>query len=263
MSAAEIARDESVTAWLPQVRSDNELLRELDNRVLEREPTSDEEQFGLAEVRDRLREAGIRLADAPARASSAALLASQRTALHERATRFLGDVFVYLMQRERGSLPRPGEILGTVLAAIQEAWDRRTENDPQLVLIGHSMGGNILYELLSHYLPRNRSPIHADVLVTVGSQVGVFEEMKLFAASDPAVPADPDTDRVPLPAAVGRWINVFDRNDAFSFAAEPIFAGARDFNYATGKGLLGAHGAYFTLPSFHRRLRERLREVLR
>ena len=50
---------------------------------------------------------------------------------------------------------------------------------------------------------------------------------------------------------VEEWINVFDRNDLFGFAAERIFAGARDFEYSTGKGLLASHSSYFTMPSFY------------
>jgi pimeloyl-ACP methyl ester carboxylesterase len=182
--------------------------------------------------------------------------------VHAHATRFLGDVFVYILQRERGSVEQPGPIVSTVLDALQAAWDGRTKEDPRLVVVAHSMGGNIMYEILTHYLPGRGSEIRVDVLVTVGSQVGIFEEMKLFAASDPAIPRDPARDRVQKPAAVDRWLNVFDRNDVFSFAAGAVFDGVEDFSYSTGKGLLGAHGAYFALPSFHRRLEARLREVL-
>jgi hypothetical protein len=263
--AAAIAEQDPHPQWLAGVRNDGELLRELDMRVREVRRAgapSDEEGFGLAGVRDRLREAAMRLAGSPARAGSATLLTVGRAAVHAHATRFLGDVFVYILQRERGSVEQPGPIVSTVLDALQAAWDGRTKEDPRLVVVAHSMGGNIMYEILTHYLPGRGSEIRVDVLVTVGSQVGIFEEMKLFAASDPAIPRDPARDRVQKPAAVDRWLNVFDRNDVFSFAAGAVFDGVEDFSYSTGKGLLGAHGAYFALPSFHRRLEARLREVL-
>ncbi|MBB4716917.1 hypothetical protein BJ965_006799 [Streptomyces luteogriseus] len=51
--------------------------------------------------------------------------------------------------------------------------------------MAHSMGGNIVHDVLSFHRPK----VHIDLLVTVGTQVGLFEELKLFAASDPGVPS--------------------------------------------------------------------------
>jgi len=64
---------------------------------------------------------------------------------------------------------------------------------------------------------------------------------------------------VPRLDNVDEWINVFDRNDLLAFATERIFAGSSDFDYVTGRGLLAAHSAYFTMPGFFRRLAERVR----
>ena len=52
-------------------------------------------------------------------------------------------------------------------------------NEP-LVVIGHSLGGVISMDLLSHF----RTDIDVDLFVTIGSQVAHFEEMKLYHASD-------------------------------------------------------------------------------
>jgi hypothetical protein len=133
--------------------------------------------------------------------------------------------------------------------------------DPHLIVIGHSMGGNIMYDILSHFLPQLHPDTNVDLFVTVGSQVALFEELKLFAASDRSIPVNPQLDRVAKPSLVDRWLNVFDLNDVFAFTTEGVFGGTRDFHYSTGKGLLKAHSAYFILPSFHRRLAEQLRNT--
>jgi hypothetical protein len=53
-------------------------------------------------------------------------------------------------------------------------------------------------------------------------------------------------------------MNVLDANDIFSFRAEGVFDGVKDFNYETGSRLMEAHSGYFRRPSFYRRLGERL-----
>lgn len=157
----------------------------------------------------------------------------------------IGDVTAYLAQR--GTPQQPGRIVATVLADLAEAArDRRP-----LVAVGHSMGGNILYDILSHFRPE----LAVDLLVTVGSQVGLFEELKLFGASRADIPG-PGGARVPLPAGVGRWVNVVDRNDPLAFRVEPIFEGAEDYVYPSGAAW--AHTAYLTQPHFYARLGRRL-----
>ncbi|MFF4258634.1 hypothetical protein ACFY1L_46370 [Streptomyces sp. NPDC001663] len=143
-----------------------------------------------------------------------------------------------------------------VADALEEGARLRTSTDPWLVVVAHSMGGNIVYDLLSHLRPE----LECDMLVTVGSQVGLIAELGLFPAVLP--PEDPVRDRAPVPEGVSRWINVFDPNDALSFVIGPVFARGEDFQYSTGRGMWGAHSAYFGLPSFYRRLAERLTPAL-
>jgi pimeloyl-ACP methyl ester carboxylesterase len=178
------------------------------------------------------------------------VLHAARPAAHRAGATFLGDVLTYLRQREADGAH--GQIAALVAADLERAETARTPNDPQLLVIAHSMGGNIVYDLLSHL----RTDLRCDVLVTVGSQPGLFAELGLFPAVDP--PVDPTTDRVPALHNVGRWINVFDPADALAFAAEGIFDGVEDFRYRTGKGLVKAHSSYFGRPSFYVRLAARL-----
>lgn len=57
---------------------------------------------------------------------------------------------------------------------------------------------------------------------------------------------------------LARWINVYDPNDVLAFVVGEIFAGAEDYRYSTGRGLLHSHSSYFVRPSFHRTLAHRL-----
>jgi len=169
-----------------------------------------------------------------------------------KASLFLGDVFAYLAHR--GTSQEPGAIINTIAAALDSAVSD-SGNEPILV-IAHSMGGNIVYDLLSFFRP----DIAVDVLVTVGSQVGLFEELKLFRSSRPDIPR-PGLARVPTLGNVGAWVNVLDRSDFLGYRAGPVFEGAADYQYATGA--IGAHGAYFHQPYFHARLAQRVRGLLR
>jgi hypothetical protein len=173
-----------------------------------------------------------------------------RPRLNDEFGTFIGDVLVYLERSDAQGAQRG--ILQAVAKEIEAAIRERTENDP-LVVIAHSMGGNIVYDLLSYH----RRDLSCDTLVTVGSQVGLFQEFDLFAAKHPGLipPA-----KVPRPSNISRWINVYDRNDFLGFAAGRIFDGVKDYEYATGRGLLKAHSSYFLRPSFYARLSARLKE---
>jgi pimeloyl-ACP methyl ester carboxylesterase len=126
--------------------------------------------------------------------------------------------------------------------------------DGPLVVVAHSMGGNIAYDILSHFRP----DLHIDTLVTVGTQVGLFEELKLFASSNRDLPT-PAVPRLPALPNVDRWINVVDRGDVLAYRADPIFDGVDDYEYPSDAPW--AHGAYFRQPNFHERLASRVQKA--
>ena len=178
-------------------------------------------------------------------------LQARRQGLTEYFGRASGDIFVYLHQR--GSKRNPGAILRTIKAATRNAVRRQRQGD-QLIVVAHSLGGIIGYDLLTYYLANTR----CDLFITVGSQVGLFEELKLFRTSDPAVPST-NQSKVVVPKNIVRWINVYDIADPISFAAENIFDRVEDYHY-DNKTLPGlAHIGYFDRRDFHERLRERIR----
>ena len=171
---------------------------------------------------------------------------SLRRTVQPYLTHFVGDILVYL--KARGTPARPGAIVERIAGAIESAARAARPGDPLLV-VGHSMGANIVLDVLTSFL----EGIRVDTLVTVGNQVGWFEEMKLFLASDPRVP-NPRQERAPKPPGVGRWLNVIDTSDYLAYAAAPIFEGVRDVTFTTGRGPLAAHTEYFKDVSFFQRL---------
>ena len=242
----ELERDRALTdaadddAWI------NALVERLE--VASGEPAEEgPEAFG-GEVLTRLSEGVTRVRNAAGRLGGKAAAKLMRANLHRHASLFLGDVFTYLDQR--GDCNHPGPIVSDVIQTLESA----AKAGSPLVVVAHSMGGEIVYDVLSYYRP----DIRVHKLVTVGSQVGLFEELCLLQAGKQAgCPGGPTL--VTKLNNVEEWINVFDRNDLFGFAAERIFAGARDFEYSTGKGLLASHSSYFTMPSFYSRLADRVR----
>ena len=100
-------------------------------------------------------------------------------------------------------------------------------------------------------------PLRIDFWCATASQVGFFEEAKLFLASDRAVHAPA---KVPFPAqALGVWWNVWDPNDVLSFTGRDIFERVDDAAYDSGMPLTRAHGGYLQRRSFYRALGDKLR----
>lgn len=175
---------------------------------------------------------------------------SLRRTVQPYVTNFFGDIFVYL--ESRGSREEPGEIMRPVCQALETAADEATVDDP-LIVVAHSMGANIIYDVLSHFRPA----VKVETLITVGNQIGWFEEMKLFAASDRSIP-NPQRSRAPKPANVRRWLNISDASDYLAYAVEPIFEGSRDVSFASGRGPLAAHTEYFKNIDFYLLLGEQV-----
>lgn len=212
-----------------------------------RAAAGDAKAYGLM---DSLKGAATFVADQARNAASTGLSAMFRDKLNPLVAQFLGDVFVYL---KPGSLRN--DIRATVISQVIDAHTAARKAGEPLVLIGHSLGGVILYDILSSPaaagLPAGFS---VDALVTVGSQPGLFQEMNLFDFKPPNPKASVDG-----PGNVKTWVNVLDPIDLFGFRAQPIFGKASDFEFDSGTGLLSSHTTYFKRPQFHARLRERLK----
>ena len=234
-------------AWLDAVTDDN-FVDQLDAEASQHGV----ESFGMG-IMDSLKEGVSRLKNALPSAGTDLAARLWRKDLTESLARFTGDVFQYL--KFRGDKDKRGEIPDRVVKALHEAAAAKQPGDDKLIVIAHSFGGEIIYDILTHF----DTNLEVDVLITVGSQVGLFEEMKMFLASNEAI-GGKDIGKVPQPGKLKRWLNVFDTNDFVSYRAEPVFVGVQDFAYDTGFGGRTAHSGYFLQPSFYDRLAARLKQ---
>ncbi|MEG8028956.1 hypothetical protein [Sphingomonas aerolata] len=255
-AAAYVARSPQ-PGWLDDVSDDDEFTTELQRQV---EPLTKEEHLGLL---DPVRAAARRLGGALSNIVNAPFARLGRERISPAVAIFIGDVFEYL----RAAEPRAGIRLA-VLTELKAAARDAKENGEPLVVAGHSMGAVILYDVLSDDAAMAAlgtelgHALEIDLLLTIGSQVALFEELKLYVASDMnrSGTALPPHDRVPRPVRAKRWWNAFDRMDVLSFVAKPVFDGVEDFEVDTISGVAGAHGAYFTNMVFYQRLNARMRK---
>ena len=160
---------------------------------------------------------------------------------------FLGDVFTYLYDNDLRDQIRM-KLREKLLAA-------HTALAPgeKMVVIGHSMGGVILVDMLCSPIDAGLpTDFRVDALLTVGSQPGLFQALGLFMPIT--------ANRVPKPACVGTWYNVFDPIDPLAFRADPIFNDVTDLKFDSITGLASAHTTYFLRPQFYARARKRLKD---
>lgn len=206
----------------------------------------------LGRLGDRVGEAVGRAERSPGFVLSRAI-GEFRAPINDFVTNFLGDVFVYIRQ-ENG--PKPGAIAQLLLDALLKAHNEQMDRSAEpLILLSHSMGGQIAYDVITHYLPAG---VRVDFWAAAASQIGLFEELKLFHASKPDIGLGK---KVAAPPAekLGYWWNVWDYNDFLSYTTQDIFSGADDQAYNSGSSLISAHGAYLQTPSFYRLFADHLR----
>ena len=218
-------------------------------------PTPPEEESPRPRVGETLRDAGIR--------RMRTTVTAIRRPLEVILPTFLGDVMTYISTR--GTAGAPGPIPLRVLETLEVAQFAADSRDEPLVVLTHSMGGQILYDLLTHFIPLRpeHRGIRVDFWCATASQVGLFEELKLFLASDPAVCADAGT-RAPRPPAehLGGWWNVWDHADLLSFRAAGIFEDVDDGPFFAAGTLATDHNRYLDSEPLYRALARRVRESL-
>ncbi|KSV67426.1 hypothetical protein N185_30550 [Sinorhizobium sp. GW3] len=212
----------------------------------------------LRNMRDRVNEGLSRTISSPV-AAAGLITAELRPTLNDFVTRFLGDLLFYMTRR--GTPDAPGDIPKVLISALEFATktDRARSGEPT-VLLTHSMGGQIAYDVLTSFLPAARSEAKVDFWCATASQVGYFEELNMFLASSEEY-CSARGRPTPLPRAhLGRWWNVWDPNDIISFTTKGIFeSGIDDEKYWSGMSLTAAHGGYLERPSFYRRFADKLK----
>lgn len=189
-------------------------------------------------------------------------IAIMRHRLNQEQTVFVGDALQYFAHR--GTAARPGPIPLRVLTtlAAARANQRQRPGEP-LVVMSHSLGGQIIYDIVTHFLPNlpDYANIRIDFWAATASQVGLFEELKLFLASSAEYgPHNP----VPFPDKrfLGGWWNVWDPHDFLSFTVNGLIAGVDDEFFDSGLWLTEAHYAGIEQPSFYIALAHKLKSYL-
>ncbi|MBY5855932.1 hypothetical protein ELH53_32735 (plasmid) [Rhizobium ruizarguesonis] len=253
MRAAKYAVAQPKPAWLTTVNNDAEFCDRL-----RKEAEAGAAVQGLGFL-DRVKEAADKLKGGASNLVNSPFARAGREKITPSLAIFIGDVFRYLREDDARTRIRDA-VIGAIVAAAKE----RKAGEP-LVLIGHSMGGVILYDLLSSDKTGESlskaigSQFEVDLLLTVGSQVALFEEMKLYQASSAEFSGQ--TKPVLRPKVVKTWWNAFDKMDVLSFVTKPIFQDTEDFSVDTIAGVLDAHGAYFSSTMFYARLNARLKNI--
>jgi hypothetical protein len=209
----------------------------------------------LGRFGDRLKEGLRRGAGLPGFVASR-VLAEFREPINRSAAMFVGDVLAYL--HDRGDTAAIGTIARRFLSVLRKARTNSPADEP-LIVVSHSMGGQIVYDALTTFIPEMPEfrDLRIDFWCATASQVALFEELKLFLASSDAFHSGT---KVPFPNRkhLGGWWNVWDHNDFISYTAQDIFDGVDDESFDTGRSILGAHSGYLTLPSFYRRFANKL-----
>ncbi|WP_309572035.1 hypothetical protein [Deinococcus sp.] len=160
---------------------------------------------------------------------------------------FLGDLLVYLDRR--GMPGAPGPIPQRIMDALERAHASRQGSGEPLVVLTHSLGGVLMYDVLGAFLPAapEMRGVRVDVWCAVGSQVGPFVELGLTVGAQDAPPptAGPH---------LGYFWNVWSESDLLSFPASGVVPGAHDTAFPLGGNVQAGHLAYLQRPDFYRTL---------
>lgn len=161
-----------------------------------------------------------------------------RKLFHAQMSAFIGDSFFYF--GARGERTEPGSVPAICIQAIEEAAGMRTPEDPDLIVVAHSMGSNIICDILSYFAPG----LTIDLVLTVGAQFPLFADLDMF----PGFSADERP--IPKPEGAINWVNFYDPNDFLGFSAEGVFDGIIDVPFSSGRFGVTTHADYFKLVSF-------------
>jgi hypothetical protein len=203
--------------------------------------------FGIGSL---IRDAVSAVTDRVRNAASTLGFGAIRGSLSPAIGLFIGDVFVYLKEGEHRQ-----KIRGKVAQALAEAHIEAKADGGPLVVVGHSLGGVILVDMMMNPdaagLPDG---LAVDALLTVGSQPGFFATLDLLGSNPPAGSARRKPD------CVKHWLNVFDPIDPFAFRTDMVFKDALDLAFNSVTGITEAHSKYFQRPQFYARSRKRLQD---
>jgi pimeloyl-ACP methyl ester carboxylesterase len=163
----------------------------------------------------------------------------RRTGLMNGVSPGIGDILLY---ERRGD---------AILAEVEKRILALAEQKKRVIVLGHSLGGIMIVDLLSR--AREAGPLPVTKLITVGSQAPVL--FKFDALGTMRL-----KEALPAGSPYRPWLNIFDRNDFLSFCASRAFPGVtdgiEDFEVESNVSFPEAHSAYFRQPSFYSKIAE-------
>jgi len=242
--------DVKSTDWLNDVNNDAEFLEALKVEIayVNKARGQDTATLGLVDkIADKAKKL---LANA-----STPILTKFARKLTPKIAIFLGDAFKYLNENTARAKIRE-RVSGDIVKAAIKA----KANNESLVLCGHSMGANILLDLLWDTNWQNEMKqtlgfdLKVDLFLTVGTQLGLLEELKLFATSQDGVIQG-------KPTPVANWWHVYNEADVLSFTADKVINGVTEYSVNTKANVFMAHSAYFYSSIFYKRLKKRMEDA--
>lgn len=171
---------------------------------------------------------------------------------------FMGDALTYL--NGRGTPQQPGPVPQRLLTALCRAQAQAAGGEP-LVIVSHSLGCQLVYDVLSSVLPAqpDLAELRVDLWCAVGSQLGLFKELGLMLEDSLPAPQEPQRK---LSDHLGYLWNVWSYSDLLSFRTEGVIPGAHDAPFPLPGHLRGDHLAYLQRPVFYAALAAKLRSRL-
>jgi hypothetical protein len=252
-AAASVAADWNAVMAIPQADSERaaRLLNEVESRL---SGSNLLQQGGFLDWMSRAGETLSRAARWPGDAVST-VFAELRPTVNEFVAYFLGDVLAYLNNRGE-TKAHPGVIPQRVLNALKAAHTRKKSSGEKVVVVTHSMGGQLLYDIVTFFAQADSdlADLKIDHWFSCGCQVSFFAELGLFKGQ----PTTVSPQKLARPAMVHTWTNFYDRNDLVGFVMKPVFDGVDDIEYDTGYGLAFAHSGFLARPSFFEAMAARL-----
>ncbi|MFI5774101.1 hypothetical protein ACIA74_37430 [Streptomyces sp. NPDC051658] len=156
------------------------------------------------------------------------------------------------------SVPAVGDILRYQARGgpLRDSLTRHiTAADEPTVVLGHSLGGIALVDVLA-LAALHQEPLHnVRLLVTIGSQAPFLHELGALTGLPPGAS---------LPPGFPRWLNIYDRADLLAYLAEPVFPApslVADHEVTSRQPFPVCHSAYWKLDAVYDRIAKEIEEL--